>query len=85
MNTRISSTQSSLNRAMTAEQFNEVVKAIADGKYSWACLLILRFAGYNPLHFIPHRTYSRLMKDNNINQMVITSSTNQVKISSKAS
>ena len=29
-----------------------------------ACLLILRFAGYNPLHYIPHRTYNRLMKDN---------------------
>ena len=52
------------NKAMTADQFNQVVGAILDGKYSWACVLILRFAGYNPLHYVPYRTYNRLMKDN---------------------
>ncbi|HEY9643925.1 MAG TPA: HetP family heterocyst commitment protein [Coleofasciculaceae cyanobacterium] len=52
-----------LNKAMTAEQFTQVVDAILEGKYSWACVLILRFAGYNPLHYIPYRTYNRLMKD----------------------
>lgn len=55
---------SRLDRAMTPEQFNQVVSAILDGKYSWACLLILQFAGYNPLHYIPYRTYNRLMKEN---------------------
>ncbi|NJN86691.1 MAG: HetP family heterocyst commitment protein [Leptolyngbyaceae cyanobacterium SL_7_1] len=50
---------------MTTEQFTQVVDAILEGKYSWACVLILRFAGYNPLHYIPYRTYNRLMKDNN--------------------
>ncbi len=49
---------------MTPEQFNQVVEAILSGKYSWACVLILRFAGYNPLHYIPYRTYNRLMKEN---------------------
>lgn len=49
-------------KTMTEDQFDRVVEAILSGKYSWACLLILRFAGYNPLHYIPHRTYNRLMK-----------------------
>jgi hypothetical protein len=53
-----------LDRAMSAEQFTQVVDAILNGKYSWACVLILRFAGYNPLHYIPYRTYNRLMKEN---------------------
>jgi hypothetical protein len=55
---------SKLDKAMTTEQFNQVVDAILEGKYSWACVLILRFAGYNPLHYIPYRTYNRLMKEN---------------------
>lgn len=58
------SADSQFNRAMTNEQFNQVVDAILSGKYSWACLLILRFSGYNPLHYIPYRTYNRLMKSN---------------------
>jgi hypothetical protein len=53
-----------VDKAMTPEQFTQVVEAILDGKYSWACVLILRFTGYNPLHYIPYRTYNRLMKDN---------------------
>lgn len=56
---------SKLDKAMTTEQFNQVVDAILAGKYSWACVLILRFAGYNPLHYVPYRTYNRLMKENN--------------------
>lgn len=52
-----------LDKTMTEEQFTQVVEAIVSGKYSWACVLILRFAGYNPLHYIPYRTYNRLMKD----------------------
>ncbi len=53
-----------MNRTMTEDQFCQVVDAILNGKYSWACLLILQFSGYNPLHYIPYRTYNRLMKDN---------------------
>jgi hypothetical protein len=52
-----------LNKVMTQEQFDLVVEAILSGKYSWACVLILRFGGYNPLHYIPYRTYNRLMKE----------------------
>lgn len=64
MNHQISATNSKLDKAMNPEQFDQLVEAIVDGKYSWACVLILRFAGYNPLHYIPYRTYNRLMKDN---------------------
>lgn len=53
-----------LDRKMTIEEFTQVIAAIAEGKYSWACVLILRVAGYNPLHYIPYRTYNRLLKDN---------------------
>lgn len=49
---------------MTMEQLDQVVDAILAGKYSWACLLILRFVGYNPMHYIPYRTYNRLVKEN---------------------
>jgi hypothetical protein len=56
--------KSKMDRVMSPEQFNQVVDAILAGKYSWACVLILRFAGYNPLHYIPYRTYNRLMKEN---------------------
>ena len=55
---------SKLDKVMTEDQFNQIVEAIISGKYSWACLLILRFAGYNPLHYIPYRTYNRIMEDN---------------------
>ena len=64
MNQQFSYSNSKLDKVMTIEQFNQVVEAILDGKYSWACVLILRFAGYNPLHYIPYRTYNRLVKDN---------------------
>lgn len=56
------------NRVMNSEQFDRVVKAIIEGKYSWACVLILRFAGYNPAHYIPYRTYKRLIKSNRAEQ-----------------
>ena len=62
-------TDSQLTKTMTEEQFDRVVGAISSGKYSWACLLILRFAGYNPLHYIPHRTYNRLMKSYRENKL----------------
>ena len=58
------SSGSQLSKTMSNDQFNQIVDAILLGKYSWACLLILRFSGYNPLHYIPYRTYNRLMKSN---------------------
>jgi hypothetical protein len=64
MNYHTSGSQTKLDKTMTTEQFNQVVEAITAGKYSWACVLILRFAGYYPLHYIPYRTYHRLIKEN---------------------
>ncbi|MFN6561237.1 MAG: HetP family heterocyst commitment protein [Nostoc sp. ChiSLP01] len=64
MNYQISSSQKNFQQAMSPEQLEQVIAAITDGRYSWACVLILRFIGYNPLHFIPQRTYSRLIKEN---------------------
>jgi hypothetical protein len=64
MSYHINSSQNRFHKIITTEQLNQVIEAITDGRYSWACVLILRFVGYNPLHFIPQRTYSRLMKDN---------------------
>ena len=58
----VNSARSQFDKVMTEDQFNQIVEAIISGKYSWACLLVLRFAGYNPLHYIPYRTYNRLMK-----------------------
>ena len=56
--------ESKLDKVMESAKFEQIVTAILDGKYSWACVLILRFAGYNPLHYIPYRTYNRLVKNN---------------------
>lgn len=51
-------------RIMTPEQMNQVIEAIIDGKYSWACVLILHSTGHNPIDYIPYRTYARIIKDN---------------------
>ena len=50
--------------SLNQNQLDEIVTAILAGKYSWACFLLLRHAGYNPLDYIPYRTYNRLIKDN---------------------
>ncbi len=52
------------DKAFNEQAFSDIVAAISEGKYSWACVLILRFAGYNPLHYIPYRTYNRILKAN---------------------
>ncbi|MBW4588125.1 HetP family heterocyst commitment protein [Aetokthonos hydrillicola Thurmond2011] len=64
MNHSISGSNGNLEKKMNPEQLDRIVEAILAGKYSWACVLILRFAGYNPLHYIPYRTYNRLLKEN---------------------
>lgn len=53
-------------KVMSEDQLDQIIDAILGGKYSWACVLLLRFVGYNPLHYIPYRTYNRLMKQNGI-------------------
>ena len=52
------------DRLTNPDHLNQVIEAIIDGKYSWACVLLLRIAGYNPLQYIPYRTYNRLLKEN---------------------
>lgn len=52
------------SKTMSEANFARIVGAITEGRYSWACVLILQSAGYNPLHYIPYRTYNRLMKSN---------------------
>jgi hypothetical protein len=64
MNYHNSSVNHDRENVMTMEQLEQVVEAILDGKYSWACLLILRSVGYNPMNYIPYRTYNRLIKEN---------------------
>ncbi len=49
---------------MNKAYFDEVIEAILDGKYSWACILFLCGEGHNPLQYMPYRTYHRLMKAN---------------------
>ncbi|MBD2497352.1 HetP family heterocyst commitment protein [Nostoc sp. FACHB-280] len=63
MNYQVPSSQNNCHSLITPEQLDQVIEAISDGRYSWACVLILRFVGYNPLHFMPQRTYSRLIKE----------------------
>ena len=74
--------ETKFNKVTETEKFDRIVGAILAGKYSWACVLMLRFAGYNPLQYIPYRTYNRLMKNhpeqnnlkefpqNNLNQKI---------------
>lgn len=64
MTSQINAFNSNLEKSMSSEQLNQILEAILDGKYSWACVLMLRFAGHNPLHYIPYRTYNRLQKQN---------------------
>ncbi|MUG99618.1 heterocyst differentiation protein [Scytonema sp. UIC 10036] len=69
-----------LDKTINPEQFDQVVEAILAGKYSWACVLMLRFAGYNPLHYIPYRTYNRLLKENSHVSRTNTQSNENLKI-----
>ena len=66
MTTPISYSRRESNTAISTEQLDQIVDAILAGKYSWACVLLLRFVGYNPLHYIPYRTHNRLLKENSL-------------------
>jgi hypothetical protein len=85
MNYQFSSSQKNCQCAITPEQLNQIIEAIADGRYSWACVLILRFIGYNPLHYIPQRTYSRLIKENSQIVAASASSKQQIQTNLKSS
>lgn len=63
MTQHISFSNSRCNKTISPEQLNQIIEAILAGKYSWACVLLLRAAGYDPMHYIPYRTYNRLLKE----------------------
>ena len=46
-----------------SREVEQVIQAILEGKYSWACVLMLRTMGHNPSEYMPYRTYTRLMKE----------------------
>ncbi len=46
-----------------SREIEQIITAILEGKYSWACVLMLRQMGHNPSEYIPYRTYTRLVKD----------------------
>lgn len=64
MTRQIPFSDTSINKTINHEQLNQIIEAILAGKYSWACFLLLRSTGYDPLHYIPYRTYNRLVKEN---------------------
>jgi hypothetical protein len=64
MTQRISCSQLRSSQTISTEQLNQIIDAILRGKYSWACVLLLSAAGYEPLQYIPYRTYNRLLKEN---------------------
>lgn len=80
MNQEIAGNNGLPDKKINPEQFDQVIEAILAGKYSWACVLMLRFVGYNPLHYIPYRTYNRLLKDNSRNNRSNTQQNESLKI-----
>ncbi|NET36659.1 MAG: HetP family heterocyst commitment protein [Cyanothece sp. SIO1E1] len=63
-------------KAMSTEELNQILDAILMGKYSWACVLMLRFADFDPLSYVPYRTYARILKENrqnNVSKLSISS------------
>ena len=64
MTQRITCSQLRSSQTISTEQLNQIIDAILRGKYSWACVLLLSAAGYEPLQYIPYRTYNRLLKEN---------------------
>ena len=64
MTQRIPFSDTRVNKTIHDEQLNQIIEAILAGKYSWACFLLLRCTGYDPLQYIPYRTYNRLVKEN---------------------
>ena len=64
MNQEISFSDTKFAKAITPEQIDLIIAAVLDGKYSWACVLILRSYGYDPAQYLPYGTYNRLLKAN---------------------
>lgn len=65
MTYQVSVSDKKTDTAMNPEQIDQILDAILAGQYSWACVLFLRHVGYNPLDYIPARTYRRLSRTRN--------------------
>lgn len=48
-----------------SHEIEPIITAILEGKYSWACVLMLKKMGHNPSEYMPYRTYTRLVKNQN--------------------
>lgn len=68
---------------VTQEQMAEIIGAILSGKYSWACVLMLTYLGYEPMHYLPDRTMSRLTKENGFPRQPLKSADKPTSIFSK--
>jgi hypothetical protein len=79
MTQQIPCSNSSPNKTINQEQLTNIIEAILAGKYSWACFLLLRCTGYNPLNYIPYRTYNRLVKENSQIDILRGRETNNIK------
>jgi len=47
---------------ISQDKMDKIIDAVIDGKYSYACLIMLEEAGYDPAQYITYRTYNRLQK-----------------------
>lgn len=63
-NSSFSNSQDTEKMVINHQEIDQIIVAILAGKYSWACVLLLRFIGYNPIHYLPYTTYIRLVREN---------------------
>ncbi|HEY9803450.1 MAG TPA: HetP family heterocyst commitment protein [Leptolyngbyaceae cyanobacterium] len=70
MNREFSSSHQISDCLILTEEWEAILKAISSGKYSWACVLMLETVGHNPLTYIPYSTYLRLVKSNNMPNVI---------------
>ncbi|NEO90650.1 MAG: HetP family heterocyst commitment protein [Moorea sp. SIO3G5] len=68
-----------VGKTLDPEKISLIEEAIRDRKYSWACVLMLRYLGLNPLEYIPSRTYCRLRRDNEKMDSLNQSTTDSLK------
>lgn len=52
---------------ISADKMAIIIDAILEGRYSYACLMTLEATGYEPMQYIPYRTYNRLQKQRQAN------------------
>ncbi|MGB7087128.1 MAG: HetP family heterocyst commitment protein [Phormidesmis sp.] len=68
------------NTTIGEDKMEGIVDAILEGKYSYACLIMLEAAGYDPMQYIPYRTYNRLQKQHQANYRSVCGSVSKVSL-----